>query len=186
MSGITICQECGMPCTATEFHPFAACLMFKGCHDSDKVRANLAALTSAPAVPEAFTFGMEKVPATLTVVAHAATDWMRSITETELALIPNVGADGGRRDCCRQLYRIPLVRLTGAQSALLAQAAEKDAEIQRLRALLSEASTLLKRSPTATMDMYTGRDRKSFGAQAKELSAAIDSARALAKQEEKS
>ena len=27
---------------AKEYHPYAACLMFKGCRDSEKVRANLA------------------------------------------------------------------------------------------------------------------------------------------------
>lgn len=36
------CTECGMLCAVREFHPFAACLMFKACRDSDKVRANLA------------------------------------------------------------------------------------------------------------------------------------------------
>lgn len=40
-----ICQECGMVCrTPTEYHPYAACLMFKACHDGDKVRANLEAV----------------------------------------------------------------------------------------------------------------------------------------------
>lgn len=36
------CGECGMPCRAGEYHPFAACLMFKACHNSETVRANLA------------------------------------------------------------------------------------------------------------------------------------------------
>jgi len=35
------CQECGMECTPNEYHPYAACLMFKGCHNSETVRANL-------------------------------------------------------------------------------------------------------------------------------------------------
>lgn len=43
------CTECGMVCQPAEFHPFAACLMFRGCHDGDKVRANLAALHPQPA-----------------------------------------------------------------------------------------------------------------------------------------
>jgi len=30
-----------MPLDAGEYHPFAACLMFKGCHDSATVKANL-------------------------------------------------------------------------------------------------------------------------------------------------
>lgn len=38
------CAECGMPCTRGEYHPHAACLMFKGCHDSATVRAGLAAI----------------------------------------------------------------------------------------------------------------------------------------------
>ena len=48
------CAECGMVCEPREFHPYAACLMFRGCHDGDKVRANLAALAQqapTPAVP---------------------------------------------------------------------------------------------------------------------------------------
>lgn len=36
-----VCQECGMACEPGEYHPFAACLMFKGCHNSKTVRANL-------------------------------------------------------------------------------------------------------------------------------------------------
>lgn len=39
------CQECGMPVALGEYHPFAACLMFKGCHNSETVRANLKAVT---------------------------------------------------------------------------------------------------------------------------------------------
>ncbi len=54
------------------------------------------ALTGAPEMPEP--------------VAHAAGDWMRAITETELALIPN----GERRDRCRAMYRVALVRLGDA------------------------------------------------------------------------
>lgn len=38
------CGECGMPCRPDEYHPFAACLMFKACHNSETVRANLEAL----------------------------------------------------------------------------------------------------------------------------------------------
>jgi len=38
-----ICQQCGMACNEpTEYHPYAACLMFWGCNDGDIVRANLA------------------------------------------------------------------------------------------------------------------------------------------------
>ncbi len=35
------CSDCGMPCKVDEYHPFAACLMFKACHNSEVVRANL-------------------------------------------------------------------------------------------------------------------------------------------------
>lgn len=35
------CAECGMHCSVGEYHPYAACLMFKACHNSETVRANL-------------------------------------------------------------------------------------------------------------------------------------------------
>lgn len=35
------CLDCGMWCTPGEYHPFAACLMFRACNDSGMVRANL-------------------------------------------------------------------------------------------------------------------------------------------------
>lgn len=35
------CTECGMPCESTDYHPYAACLMFKACHNSATVKANL-------------------------------------------------------------------------------------------------------------------------------------------------
>jgi hypothetical protein len=35
------CIECGMICEAAEYHPYAACLMFKACHNSTIVTANL-------------------------------------------------------------------------------------------------------------------------------------------------
>jgi hypothetical protein len=39
------CQECGMPVRLGEYHPFAACLMFKGCRNQKTVRLNLDAIT---------------------------------------------------------------------------------------------------------------------------------------------
>lgn len=39
-----ICEECGMACEPREFHPFAACLLFKQTKDAAAVRANLAAV----------------------------------------------------------------------------------------------------------------------------------------------
>ena len=41
---MNVCQDCGMVCQPTEYHPMAACLMFKACHDGDQVRANLKAV----------------------------------------------------------------------------------------------------------------------------------------------
>ena len=38
------CGECGMPVEPNEYHPFGVCLMFKACHDSATVRANLWAI----------------------------------------------------------------------------------------------------------------------------------------------
>lgn len=40
------CAECGMPVKLGEYHPYAACLMFKGCQDAETVRANLDAVTT--------------------------------------------------------------------------------------------------------------------------------------------
>lgn len=36
------CACCGMLCSPLEFHPYAACLMFKACKNGETVRANLA------------------------------------------------------------------------------------------------------------------------------------------------
>jgi len=39
------CQGCGMPVEhPAEYHPFAACLMFEVCQNSEIVRANLTAV----------------------------------------------------------------------------------------------------------------------------------------------
>lgn len=38
------CGDCGMPCSPNEYHPYAACLMFKACHNSETVKANLDAI----------------------------------------------------------------------------------------------------------------------------------------------
>ena len=43
-AGWTGCGDCGMPCASSEYHPYAACLMFKHCRDSETVRANLQAV----------------------------------------------------------------------------------------------------------------------------------------------
>lgn len=38
------CKECGMPVEQGEYHPYAACLMFKACGNSEIVQANLDAV----------------------------------------------------------------------------------------------------------------------------------------------
>lgn len=40
-----------MPCTPGEYHPYAACLMFRACGDSTVVRANLDAVRAQPTPP---------------------------------------------------------------------------------------------------------------------------------------
>ena len=40
------CKECGMEVEIGEYHPFAACLMFKGCNNSTTVHDNLDAITT--------------------------------------------------------------------------------------------------------------------------------------------
>lgn len=45
MSKETACAECGMNVRLGEYHPYAACLMFKGCRNSETVRKNLEAIT---------------------------------------------------------------------------------------------------------------------------------------------
>jgi len=37
----TNCAECGMPCESREFHPLAACALFKMLNDAAAVRSNL-------------------------------------------------------------------------------------------------------------------------------------------------
>ncbi len=41
MTEETACMECGMLVKATEYHPYAACLMFKAGHNEGMVRANI-------------------------------------------------------------------------------------------------------------------------------------------------
>jgi hypothetical protein len=37
----TPCGTCKMPVGPSEYHPYAACLMFMFCNDAERVRANL-------------------------------------------------------------------------------------------------------------------------------------------------
>jgi hypothetical protein len=46
------CCDCGMTVSNGEYHPYAACLMFKACHDSETVRANLTAVMAYGAQDE--------------------------------------------------------------------------------------------------------------------------------------
>ena len=40
------CKECGMLVKQGEYHPYTACLMFKGCNNSNTVRVNLKTITT--------------------------------------------------------------------------------------------------------------------------------------------
>lgn len=44
MSELKPCAECGMHVKTGEYHPYAACLMFKACNNSETVRANIDAV----------------------------------------------------------------------------------------------------------------------------------------------
>lgn len=57
------CGECGMPCAANEYHPYAACLMFKACHNSEVVRANLEAVHGKPVPASAAEFALRALVA---------------------------------------------------------------------------------------------------------------------------
>jgi hypothetical protein len=138
---------------------------------------------TAPKQAEAFAFGMEKVPA-LTVVA-----WLTSWTKDRIrpaGSIVNRSEPQQKFDCNRY---DPLVRLTDAQSALLAQAAEKDAEIERLRAD-AERYRWLRQYPNNLNGLVYGPTHGALcgGLLRRDdyLDTAIDASRALAKQEAKS
>lgn len=59
------CTCCWMPCAPGEYHPYAACLMFKACNNSETVRANLDDVRRAQPAPAAS-------PAPLTDIRKAA------------------------------------------------------------------------------------------------------------------
>jgi len=44
---VTICAECGMEVRRGEYHPYAACLMFKACGDRETVQSNLLEIKNA-------------------------------------------------------------------------------------------------------------------------------------------
>lgn len=44
-----------MPCAPGEYHPYAACLMSKACHNSGTVRSNLEAVRTQPVAREPLT-----------------------------------------------------------------------------------------------------------------------------------
>lgn len=144
---------------------------------------------------EAFTFGMEKVPepsvesciVALVTALQQSKGWMRGYADSIVRnAVDRVHLGASPLDVPHHPEPHTHTWTDMEKRCILAwgnalvarKAAEKDAEIERLRALLTDASKLLKRTPPATMGRYTGRDRKSFGAQAKELVAAIDAFRA--------
>lgn len=45
-NALPACTECGMVVTLGEYHPYAACLMYKGCKNEKTVRENLQAITT--------------------------------------------------------------------------------------------------------------------------------------------
>lgn len=45
-AALTPCGDCGMPVAAKEYHPYAACLMYKASGDPDTVRANLGSVVA--------------------------------------------------------------------------------------------------------------------------------------------
>ena len=52
MSDAMPCAECGMQVDAGEYHPYAACLMFRACASAQTVRTNLkAVLDKSSAMP---------------------------------------------------------------------------------------------------------------------------------------
>lgn len=46
---LTRCAECGMHCAPREFHPYAACLLFRACGNATEVRAHIATLRAPTA-----------------------------------------------------------------------------------------------------------------------------------------
>lgn len=70
-SRLVRCMECKMPVGFNEYHPYAACLMFKQCDDADVVRKNLAAVRATPTTqPEASTTNSDEISSKL--VDHPA------------------------------------------------------------------------------------------------------------------
>ena len=74
LAELVTCGECGMPCTPNEYHPFAACLMFKACHDSRVVRANLESLAQQPQAGEWVLVPREPTPEMLDGMSQATFD----------------------------------------------------------------------------------------------------------------
>ena len=140
----------------------------------------------APKQAEAFTFGMEKVPATcelsLTVALPSPTLWMEGNVIRGYTAKPGSG---------------PWYSAEQVQSALLAQAAEKDAEIAALkdRLDLTQRAHLIAANERDQLEndavlwnewlpWMRRLNKKPYNLA--RLIAQIDASRALAKQEEKS
>jgi len=112
------CAECGMSCSPNEYHPYAACLMFKACHNGDTVRANLPSLSqpqaasSTQAVEESARAWMAATAESLDVarrdddlltLARALTVWIDDARLAASSTTPVSVAD-----VCAAMDRIPL------------------------------------------------------------------------------
>lgn len=128
----TPCADCGMPCTPREYHPYAACLMFKACHNSDTVRANLTTARAPAAAPQGRTLAefvlqallaaghvtQEKVDAAMRLPGAPAASgkpvaWMHE--EDPRRVISDAQREAARRDggaswTSVRAYTVPLVR----------------------------------------------------------------------------
>ncbi|NIF72776.1 hypothetical protein F3J16_21695 [Burkholderia sp. Ap-962] len=131
------CAECGMPCAPGEYHPHAACLMFKACHDSTTVRDGLAAIrehalaaSPAPAIPAGP--DDEAVSAVRACLEQHAVYFSRSSIEE----IVNAA-----RKAAPAISESDDALLTAARRAILAlaRAAERDPAFQRDYEYLSKA-----------------------------------------------
>lgn len=102
-AGWAACAECGMVCNAGEYHPYAACLMFKHCRNSETVRANLQAVRQQGRVEglrEASRKASDAVPLLLgthpsfaNVIADALMDFSDILSEDATKLAQQAAQD---------------------------------------------------------------------------------------------
>lgn len=82
------CAECGMPCEPGEYHPFAACLMFKASRNSTVVRANLRsvqrhATAARDAEIKALRAGSDFLGSVIATHAADTREYQKRISQTE-------------------------------------------------------------------------------------------------------